>query len=67
MNFSEFMRRNGRIINNVAVVVVVLLAIYVKVNDENAAVRFDINDVFIIAGAFLAFGVLILLKKRKKD
>ena len=65
MNMTEFFRRNGRMINNIGVVVVVLLAIYVKMNDENAAVLFSVNDVFIIAGAFLAFGFLFMLKKYK--
>ena len=67
LKLSEFVRRNGRTINNVAVVLVVLLAIYVKVNDENARVLFSINDVYIIAGAFLAFAFLFMLKKRKQQ
>ena len=65
MNFTEFLRRNGKIINNVGVVAAVLIAIYIKVNDENAAVLFGINDLFIIGGAFLAFGLLFMLKKKK--
>ena len=67
MNITEFLRRHGRVINNVAVVLVVLLAIYVKMNDESGKVLFSVNDVYIIGGFFLAFGFLSMLKKHRKE
>ena len=60
-----FFKKNAKAINNIAVVLVVLLAIYVKIHDEDATVHFQMGDVFIIAGAFLAFGFLYLIKKRR--
>ena len=67
MNITDFLRRHGKVINNVGVVLVVLLAVYVKMNDESGKVLFSINDVYIIVGFFLAFGFLIMLKKHRKE
>ena len=62
----KFLRRHGKVINNVGVVLVVLLAIYVKMNDEGGAAFFKPQDAFIIGGAFLAFLLLYIFKKKKE-
>ena len=62
---TSFLRRNFKTINNIAVVLVVLMAVYVKIHDEDAQITFKLGDVYIIAGVFLAFSFLYLFKKRR--
>ncbi len=45
-------------ISNVLVVLLVLLAIYSKTQDEEAAPLFRMEDAYLIVGAFLGFVVL---------
>ncbi len=65
-NKESFFRKNGKVISNIAVVAVVLLAIYVKINDKETAVTFGVGDAYAIAGVFLAFLFLFWLKKRRQ-
>lgn len=65
-NIFRFMKKNAKIINNVGILVVVLLAVYVKMNDEDASVAFKLDDVYIIAGIFLAFCFLHFIRSRRK-
>ena len=53
--------------SNIAVVLVVLAAIYVKATDEGSAVMFKEGDAYIIVGAFLALAVLRIVAKRQKQ
>ena len=67
MDFNSFIKKHGRMINNIAVVTAVLIAVYVKIGDEEATTPFTVNDVFFIVGAFLAFGLLIMIKNKNKN
>lgn len=63
----NFIKEHAALISNIAVVLVVLAAIYVKATDEGSAVLFKKGDAYIIIGAFLALAVLRIVAKRQKQ
>ena len=66
MDGIEFIKAHAALISNVAVVLLVLAAIYVKATDEGAEVMFRQGDAYIIVGAFLALAVLRMVAKRQR-
>ncbi len=61
----EFLKKYGRLISNVLVVVAVILAIIVKWNESGEQSFFRETDAYIVAGAALGFLVLKLFVKDK--
>jgi len=50
-----------------AVVLIVLAAVYVKWNGEGSEALFRSSDIYILAGALLALVVLRMLRRRRGD
>ena len=67
VDLINFIKEHAALISNIAVVLVVLAAIYVKATDEGSAVLFKKGDAYIIIGAFLALAVLRIVAKRQKQ
>ena len=61
------MKKHGSLISNVLVVLLVLLAIYVKVNDAEAAPLFRMEDAYLLVGALLGMVVLRFIVGKKQD
>ena len=62
------MKKNSKVISNILVVVLVIGAIMVKVEDRGWDAVFHIGDAYMLAGAVLAFVVLkMFIKKHRQD
>lgn len=72
-NVIDFLKKHSKMVSNVAVLLLVLGAIYVKSSDPNAQPVFHMQDAYMLAGAVLAFIVLNMIakyhraKQEKKD
>lgn len=62
----KFFKGNAGFISNVAVALIVLVAIFVKIRDEGAAVMFRAEDAYVIVGAFLALLVLRIAAQHQR-
>lgn len=62
----DFIKAHGKFITNVLVVLLVLLAVYSKLQDNGIDSLFRWNDLYILAGALLGLGVIRLISKRRK-
>lgn len=63
----DFLKKHSKMISNVAVVLLVLGAVYVKTSDPNAEPIFHMNDAYMLAGAVLAFILLNMIAKRQRE
>lgn len=59
-------RRTVSVIINCGIAVVVLVALYLKMKDEGANAVFRSSDVYLLAGALLAFVFLRILRSKGK-
>lgn len=66
METIDFFKAHGKLITNVLVVLLVLLAVYSKLQDNGIDSLFRWNDLYILAGALLGLGVIRLISKRRK-
>ena len=66
MEKIDFIKTHGKLITNVLVVLLVVLAIYSKLQDNGIDSLFSWNDLYILAGALLGLGVIRLISKRRK-
>ncbi len=62
----EILKKHGRLISNILVVVAVILAIIVKWNESGEQSFFRETDAYIVAGAALGFLVLKLRDKSNR-
>ena len=62
----QFLKTHGRIISNVLVVILVGMAIFVKVNENGTEDLIHEKDIYIFAGAILAFLLLRIFNQRHK-
>ena len=63
-NIIEFYKKHGKIITNVAVALLVIVAIAVKAGEEGSQVLFKADDLYLLAGAVLAFILLRMFTKK---
>lgn len=66
-NIIEFYRKHGKIITNLAVVLLVICAIAVKANEEGGNALFRADDLYLLAGAVLAFILLRMFTKKHQQ
>ncbi len=63
----EFLKKHSKLISNIFVVLLVIGAIIVKVEDRGWDAVFHIGDAYMLAGALLAFIVLRMFVKRHQE
>lgn len=63
----EFLKKHSKLISNIFVVLLVIGAIIVKVEDRGWDAVFHIGDAYMLAGAVLAFIVLRMFVKRHQE
>ena len=67
-NIIEFYKKHGKIITNAAVALLVIVAIAIKTGEEGGQVLFRADDLYLLAGAVLAFILLrMFTKKHQQD
>ncbi len=64
MSTISFWKQHGKAISNVLVVMLVVGAIYAKIQDNGVDSLFRLTDLYILAGALLGLGVIRWLGKR---
>ena len=62
----DFIKTHGKLITNVLVVLLVILAVCSKLQDNGIDSLFRLTDLYILAGALLGLGVIRLISKRHK-
>ncbi len=58
-----FLKAHGRLITNILVAVLVLMAVFVKVQENGTDDLVHEQDIYIFAGAVIAFLILRMFKK----
>ena len=61
----QFIKEHGKLISNLGVVILVLGAIYVKAEEQGTESLFQMNDLYIFAGAILAMLLLRFLSRKQ--
>ncbi len=61
------MKKHSKVISNICVVLLVIGAIMVKVEDRGWDAVFHVGDAYMLAGAVLAFIVLRMYVKHKQE
>ena len=62
----NFLKAHGRLISNILVVILVAMAIYVKVTENGTEDLIHEQDIYIFAGAILAFLLIRIFQRRNK-
>ena len=62
----QFLKTHGRLISNILVVILVAMAIYVKVEENGTDDLVHEQDIYIFAGAVIAFLILNMFQRFKK-
>ena len=62
----NFLKAHGRLISNILVVILVAMAIYVKVTENGMDDLVHEKDIYIFAGAILAFLLIRIFQRRNK-
>ena len=62
-----FLKAHARVISNILVVILVAMALYVKVSENGTDDLIHEKDIYIFAGAVLAFLFLRMFNKHKKE
>lgn len=62
----EFMKAHGKLITNILVVLLVVLAVYTKLQENGMESLFKLTDLYILAGGILGLLVIRFIGKRKK-
>ena len=62
----DFIKTHGKLITNVLVVLLVVLAIYSKLQDNGIDSLFRWNDLYILAGGILGLLLLRFIGQRRK-
>ncbi|MBR2179964.1 MAG: hypothetical protein IJ862_06195 [Selenomonadaceae bacterium] len=62
----NFLKVHGRLISNILVVILVAMAIYVKVTENGIDDLVHEKDIYIFAGAILAFLFIRMFQRRNK-
>ena len=62
----NFLKAHGRLISNILVVILVAMAIYVKVTENGTEDLVHEQDIYIFAGAILAFLLIRIFQRRNK-
>lgn len=65
-NIIEFYKKHGKVITNIAVVLLVAGAIYAKTQEQGSEALFRGDDLYLLAGAVLAF-ILLRMFTRKHE
>ena len=63
----NFLKAHARVISNILVVILVAMALYVKVSENGTDDLIHEKDIYIFAGAVLAFLLLRMFNKHKKE
>ena len=66
MEKIDFIKTHGKLITNVLVVLLVVLAIYSKLQDNGIDSLFRWNDLYILAGGILGLLLLRFIGQRRK-
>ena len=66
MEKIEFLKNNGKLITNILVVLLVVMAVYTKLQENGMDSLFKLTDLYILAGGLLGLLVIRFLSKRKK-
>jgi len=62
----DFLKNNGKLITNILVVILVVAAVYTKLQENGMDSLFKLTDLYILAGGLLGLLVIRFLSKRKK-
>lgn len=62
----EFLKNNGKLITNILVVLLVVMAVYTKLQENGMDSLFKLTDLYILAGGLLGLLVIRFFSKRKK-
>ena len=62
----NFLKAHGRLISNILVVILVAMAIYVKVTENGTEDLVHEQDIYIFAGAILAFLLIRIFQRHNK-
>ena len=62
----KFLKAHGRLISNILVIILVAMAIYVKVTENGTEDLVHEQDIYIFAGAILAFLLIRIFQRRNK-
>ena len=62
----KFLKAHGRLISNILVMILVAMAIYVKVTENGTEDLVHEQDIYIFAGAILAFLLIRLFQRHNK-
>ena len=62
----QFLKTHARLISNILVVILVAMAIYVKVSENGTDDLVHEQDIYIFAGAVLAFLLIRMFQNYKK-
>lgn len=62
----KFLKAHGRLISNILVVILVAMAIYVKITENGTEDLIHEQDIYIFAGAILAFLLIRIFQRRNK-
>ena len=62
----NFLKAHGRLISNILVVILVAMAIYIKVTENDTEDLVHEQDIYIFAGAILAFLLIRIFQRRNK-
>ena len=62
----KFLKAHGRLISNILVVILVAMAIYVKITENGTEDLIHEQDIYIFAGAILAFLLIRLFQRHNK-
>ncbi len=62
----EFIKTHSKLITNILVVLLVVVAIYTKLQENGMEALFKLTDLYILAGGLLGLLVIRFLGKRRK-
>ena len=62
----QFLKTHARLISNILVVILVAMAIYVKISENGTEDLVHEQDIYIFAGAVLAFLLIRMFQNYKK-
>ena len=66
MEKIEFIKAHGKIITNILVVLLVMMAVYTKLQENGMDSLFKLTDLYILAGGILGLLVLRFIGRHKK-
>lgn len=61
-----FIKTHSKLITNILVVLLVVMAVYTKLQENGMDALFKLTDLYILAGGLLGLLVIRFLSKRKK-